>query len=131
MNDTSDARSLGNLIGNLASDTTALFRKEAQLVRAEISEKLTEIQAGLVSLIIGAVFALAGLVILLQAAVTWLTESGLGVVWASLLVGGVVALIGVVLLKTGQSKMNIHNLAPDRAAHQLRKDAELARETVR
>ncbi len=131
MNDVGDTRSLGALIGNLATDTTALLRKEAQLVRTEISEKLTQIQAGLVSLVVGAVFALAGFIILLQGVVAWLADAGLGVIWASLLVGIVVAIIGVVLLKTGQSKMKINNLAPDRAAQQLRKDPELARETVR
>ena len=131
MNDNSDARSLGDLLGNLATDTTALFRKEAQLARTEISEKLTQIQAGIVSLVVGAIVALAGIIVLLQAAVAWLAESGWSVAMASLIVGGVVALIGVVLLMTGQSKMKITNLAPDRAASQLRKDAELARETVR
>jgi hypothetical protein len=131
MNDATDTRSLGDLIGNLASDTTSLFRKEVQLARTEISEKVGQIQAGLVSLIIGGVFALAGFIVLLQGIVAWLAAAGLGVVWASLLVGLVVAIIGAVLLKAGQSKMKINNLAPDRAAHQLRKDAELARETVR
>lgn len=131
MNDTSDGRSLGDLLGSLASDTTSLFRKEAQLVRAEIGEKVSQVQAGLVSLIIGAVIALAGLVVLLQALVAWLVDAGLGTALASLLVGGVVALIGAAFLMAGKNKMKIDNLAPDRAAHQLRKDAELARETVR
>jgi hypothetical protein len=131
MNDTADTRSLGDLIGNLATDTTALFRKEVQLARTEISEKVSQVQAGLVSLVIGAVFALAGFIFLLQGIVAWLADAGMGIIWASLLVGLVVAIIGVVLLMTGQSKMKINNLAPDRAAHQLRKDAELARETVR
>jgi hypothetical protein len=131
MNDQVETRSVGDLLSSLAADTTTLFRKEAELVRAEVGEKVGQLTAGIVSLVAGAICLLAALIVLLLAAVAALAEAGMGVTWASLLVGAVVALLGFILLMSGQNSMKIGNLAPDRAAAQMRKDAELAKGALR
>ncbi|MGQ7793302.1 phage holin family protein [Faunimonas sp. B44] len=126
----SDPRSVPQLLGDLARDLSTLFRKEGQLIRAEISDKITQVQVGAGSLAAGGICLLAALLVLLQALVIGLSKL-MDPGWASLIVGVVVAIIGVVLLKKGADQMKAANLTPDRTANQLSKDAELVREQVR
>lgn len=131
MSTTTDPRTVPELLSDLARELTTLFRKEGQLIRSELSDKVTRIEIGAGSLIAGGILLLAALLVLLQALVIGLTNLGLGAGWASLLVGVVVAAIGVFLLRKGASDMSPSNLTPDRATRQIKKDAELAREQVR
>lgn len=126
-----DPRSVPQLLSDLARDLATLFRKEGQLIRAELSDKITQLEVGAGSIAAGAICLLAALLVLLQALVIALANAGLGAGWASLLVGVVVAALGVFLLKKGADHMKASNLAPERSAHQLRQDAELVREQVR
>ncbi|MYZ47955.1 phage holin family protein [Propylenella binzhouense] len=125
-----DPRSVPQLLGELARDLTTLFRKEGQLVRAELADKIAQLEIGAGSLAAGAVCLLAALLVLLQALVIALSNV-MPPGWASLVVGVVVAIVGVVLLKVGANQMKAANLAPERTTHQLNKDAELVREQVR
>ena len=129
MNQTVDPRSVPQLLSDVARELTTLFRKEGQLIRAELSEKATQLQVGAGSVLAGAICLLAALMVLLQAVVIGLTNAGLNPGWASLIVGVVVALVGIVLLKKGTSDMS--NLTPERTAHQVAKDANLVKEQVR
>jgi hypothetical protein len=70
------------------------------------------------------------LLVLLQAIVIALTEL-VGPGWASLIVGVAAAVIGAVLLKKGTDQMKASKLMPERTAHQLKQDAELAKEQIR
>jgi hypothetical protein len=51
--------------------------------------------------------------------------------WAALLVGVVAGLIGFSLVKGAAKKVTPSALAPDRAARQMQKDAQLVKEQVR
>ena len=72
-----DDRSLKDLLADLSNSITTLFRKEIQLVRAETSEKVTQVGVAMGSLAGGAILALAALIVLLQALVIGLTEAGI------------------------------------------------------
>jgi hypothetical protein len=65
----SEERSIGGLIKELMQELTSLVRSEAELAKAEISEKLSQVQAGVVSLVVAAVLLLVGLIVLMDAAV--------------------------------------------------------------
>jgi hypothetical protein len=52
----------------------------------------------------------------------------IGDAWAALLVGVILAVIGVAFLAKGKSDLSPRNLAPERTASQLRKDAQLVKE---
>lgn len=125
-----DSRSVPDLLADLARSVPALVRQEAQLLRSELSDKVTQIEIALGSIVAGAIMLFAALLVLLQAIVIALTEF-VGPGWASLIVGVAVAAIGAVLLKKGADQMKASNLMPERTAHQLKQDAELAKEQVR
>jgi uncharacterized integral membrane protein len=127
-------KSLPSLFSDLARETVDLVRQEMALARAEISQKITSAERGLVALIVGGVIILAGLMLLLQAVV-----NALGMAlpeetapWlAPLIVGAVVAVIGYAMLKGGRSRLQPDNLMPNRTVESLRRDAAVAQETVR
>ena len=128
---TDDPRSLRTLLSDLVHEVTSLFRKEGELLRAEVSEKVTQIETGIGSAAAGVICLLGAFLVLLQALVVAITNLGLDAAWASLIVGVLVAIIGVILLKSGASKMSSTNLMPRRTAHQVEKDAHLAKEQTR
>jgi hypothetical protein len=95
-----DPRSIPQLIGDLATDVSSLVRKEAELVRAEFSEKTMQLAKAGGEMAGGAICLLAALIVLLQALVLALSKV-MDPAWAALLVGVVVALVGVSLLRLG------------------------------
>jgi hypothetical protein len=131
MADPISPRTVPELISDLTSEITTLFSKEGQLLRSEISDKITQLQSGALELVAGAVCMLVALIILLQAVVIGLTNLGLGAGWSALIVGGVVAIIGAILLLRGAKNIKPKNLTPERTATQLSRDAELVKEKVR
>jgi hypothetical protein len=122
---------LPDLFADLITQLTTLFRKEVQLARTEVSEKITEAVMAIGFMIGGAVLLIAALVLLLQAAVDGLVHLGLDRAWAALIVGGVVLLIGIVLVWLGSNRLKAENLAPRKTVDQLQRDAAMAKEQVR
>ena len=118
--------SIAVLVSDLTRETSELIRKEMELTRLETSRAITRIETGVSSMAIGGVFAFAGFLVLLAAAVL-----GLDLVvhrpWLSaLIVGGVAVALGAVLLAVGKSRLT--RLAPERSLRSLRRDTELVRE---
>lgn len=120
------SRSVTELIPELGSEVMRLMQSEADLLRAEINEKVEKAQTAVGSMAAGGVCLLAALLVLLQALVVALTNLGMGAGWASLLVGAVVAVIGVALLGYGSSKTK--NMAPDRTITEARRTTDMVRE---
>ena len=97
-------RSLGELVGNLSSQTSTLVRQEIELAKAELSQKGKVAGKGVGLLAGGAVFGLlalgaltAGLIALLDKAMaTWVAALIVMVLWA---------VIAAVLAKAGQSAL--------------------------
>lgn len=122
-------RSLGSLFADLTQETTGLVRQEVDLAKAEISEKASQVGSAIASLAVGGALALAGFLVLLQAAVVAL--SNVMEPWlASLIVGGVVALIGIILMLKGRRDLAAQNLAPRRTIDSVQEDARVARERL-
>lgn len=124
-------RSIPEIIGDLIGQAGALIRKEGQLARAEISEKVGEAGLGVGLIAAGAVFAIPALVILLQAAVEALATTGLSPAMSALIIGGVALLIAIVLAAVGIARLKSEKLAPRRTIRQLQKDADLAAHPMR
>ena len=59
MNDPNEQRGVGQLLSDLSQGVTTLFRKEAELVRAELREKITQVEVGAGSIAAGAIWFLA------------------------------------------------------------------------
>lgn len=125
-----DTRSLPELIADVLGEVSELLKTEAQLVRSEISDKIHQVEVGGGSIAAGAICLLVALFVLSQATVVALGNF-IGDAWAALLVGIVIAVIGVAFLAKGRSDLSPKNLAPDRTASQLRKDARLVKEQAK
>lgn len=125
-----EARSIGELLRDLASDSASLVQQEFALARAEAEAKLHQIIMAAIELLVGALVAFAALIILLDAGVYSLAEAGLQRWLAALIVGGVVAIIGFLLVRKGQKDLSATRLAPERTAANLRKDLDLVKEQV-
>lgn len=138
---TTDPRSVPQLLSDLARELTTLFRKEGQLIRAELSEKTSQLTVGVGEAAAGAICLLVSLNVLAAALVVAIArigaepadpaiqDTGIGVGWASLIVGVILAVIGAILLKRGASNMS--NLTPERTVNQVTQDANLVKEQVR
>jgi hypothetical protein len=141
MSQTADPRSVPQLLSDLARELSTLFRKEGQLIRAELSEKTSQLTVGLGEAAAGAICLLVSLNVLAGALVVAIArigadqadpaiqDSGIGIGWASLIVGVLLAIIGALLLKRGADNMS--NLTPERTVNQVSRDANLVKEQVR
>ena len=119
-----DMRTLPELVSQLTTDLASLVRKESELVRTEVGEKLHSAGKAAGEIAAGGILLLAALGVLLAALVQGLSEY-MHPAFAALLVGVVVAALGGVLVRTGLKMLTPGNLTPDRSARQLRKDAQL------
>lgn len=123
---TPDPRSLPELVSQLTTDLATLVRKESELVRTEMSEKLHVAGKAAGEIVAGGVFVLAALGVLLAAVVAGLSEY-MHPAFAALLVGVVVAAVGILLIRAGLKMLKPENLKPDRSTRQLQKDAQLVK----
>ena len=108
-----EARSIGELLRDLASDSASLVQQEFALARAEAEAKLHQMIMASIELLVGALVAFAALIILLDAVVYSLAEAGLQRWLAALIVGGVAAVIGILLVRKGQKDLAATRLAPE------------------
>lgn len=119
-----------SLVTDALSHISSLFQSELSLAKAEISEKIDLIVQSLVMIIAGAVLAIGGLFLLLQAAIAWLVRAGVPPHWATLIVAAVVLVLAAILVKIGLSSLKMSRLKPERTLRQLGEDAAVAKEQV-
>jgi hypothetical protein len=133
--------SIISLVRDLKVEAKRFAREEAQLAKAEISEKVADLAGDSVSVAIGGLAAYAGLLVFLAglgALVAFgFQRAGLDPLLAAFLgfgsVGLVVLVAGALLLLAGLNKAKKRSLAPERAIMALRhlrggEEAELAAE---
>lgn len=130
----SQDRSLLSLFSDLWRETTTLVHEEAELAKAELSEKVSQVTTGAGEIAAGGAILFAGFIVLLFAAVGALelmlpTEHSIWI--APLIVGLVVMIIGFIALSRGKKQMQAESLAPQRTLESLKRDARLAKEHVK
>lgn len=125
-------RSIAEIFTDLMTQLTMLLRKEGQLARTEMSEKITQVAVGLGLIVGGSVLMTPALVILLQAGVSALiTAKIVDEPWAPLIVGGGVLVIGLILLLVGMSRLKAEALVPSRTIQQIQNDMRVAKQQAR
>ena len=124
--DVQDSRSIPEILTAVAGDLADLVRKEGELIRAEVYEKVQEASRAGVRMSVGAALLLGAFLVLLQALVLALSKV-MDPLWASLLVGVVVGLIGFSLVKSGAGQVSAVRMSPQRSTRQVRKDAQLVK----
>ena len=81
-------RTVPELLTDLISQVTSLFRTETRLARGELNEKIAQAGSGIGMIAAGAVVLIPALVILLQAAAAALIDQSFQPYVATLIVGG-------------------------------------------
>lgn len=124
------SKSYKGLFSELAENVSTLFRKELELTRAEASEKVTQVGLAVGAIAVGALVAMAALIVLLQALVIGVTNLGIAPGWSALIVGGATAVIALILVRTGMSSLKAKNLMPSRTMTNLQRDAQTVKEHI-
>jgi len=121
-------RSIGELLGDLANETTTLLRQELTLFKAEMSQKATTVGKNVAFLAAGGAVAYAGFLAIVAALVIGLGEAGLPWWLSALLVGLVVAGAGGALVWKGLQALKQADLAPRETIETLKEDTKWVRE---
>lgn len=125
-------RSVVQLAGAAVNEITTIAAKEVKLVRAEISERMSDAVSGLIWMI-------ASLALLIPAVTGLLIGIGMGVgsidgipAWAGIVIVSLIAgVIGAVLVKTGRDYLDPSNiLTLKKSKRNIRRDAEAVREAA-
>jgi xanthine/uracil permease len=125
--------SLGGLFSDLTRELSTLVRQESQLIKAELSEKASDVGVGIGEIATGGAVLLAGLIIFLLAVVAMVTQmlgaTAVDYPWLSpLIVGTLVLIVGFVLLQRGRTNLRAGNLVPRKTGESLRRDKEVLKE---
>lgn len=130
MQQSSDERSLGELFGNLARETSTLVRQEVQLAKTEMTQKATAVGKDIGFLAVGGAVAYAGLLALIATLIIILGTIGLPWWLASLIVAVVVAGIGYFLVQKGLTALKHESMAPQQTIQTLKEDRQWAKEQM-
>lgn len=124
-----DDRSIGELLRELRDEGGTLVRKEIELARAEMNEKLHAYQKSLAGIAIGGGLLLAALLLLVEAVnrgLTALFEGWMSLeiaVWlAPLVLAAVVGMIGFAQIKAATSTIKHEGVAPHETIETLKED---------
>jgi len=121
--------SLGELIGDLASNTASLVRDEVALVRQELHQKLKTVQAVVAVIAVGAFIALiAGMALCATVILALAKFIGIGLLMSTLLVGLALAILAGALISIGISKIKRTNLKPEQTIETLEENKEWLKE---
>jgi uncharacterized membrane protein YqjE len=115
--------SIGELIGNISSDLSQLFRQEVELAKVELKEEATK--AGKAAGMLGvAGFAGYLAVVLLSFAAVFGLSNVIDAGWAALIVAVVWAIIGAVLYAAGRKRLKTVDPMPRRTVDTIKEDAQ-------
>lgn len=125
-----DSRGLMDIVNNLIGDFRALLRQEIELVRAEVSQKVSRMGASAAVIAVGAAFAFAGMLALLACAIIALA---LIIPWwaSTLAIGGFLVLLGGILAAVGLQRLRNTEIAPKRFTRSVRRDARAIEQGAR
>jgi hypothetical protein len=115
-------RSIGELFSDLSRDIGTLVRKEMELLKSELSTKVSSAGVHLGVAVAGGALVHAGLLVLLAAIVLALSRLGLSPWIAALLVAFVTMLVGYLLVSRGLNGLRNTPLAPTHAIDALKEN---------
>jgi hypothetical protein len=112
---------LAELVGRLSDDLKLLTKQEAELAKRELSESFNEAKRQAAQLALGGGALVAGLLVLLAAAV--LALATIIPAWsAALVVGGLVSILGLLLIFMGKAKLSRVSFKPEQALKGMEQD---------
>ena len=117
-----------DLAGDALKEIATLIQTELQLLRAEISEKLSFTALSVALIGAGGLLLMATIVLLLQAAVAGLVANGFSLPVAALTIAAVTLSAGAGLVWLGVNRLSLARLAPSKTLDQLQKDSTLTKQ---
>jgi hypothetical protein len=133
-------RSVGELLSDLAQDTSTLVRQEVSLATAEITQKLALATRAIAFLVVGMAFAFLGLEMLVNSSVILIantlaggkqTDSPVPALLAFLIVFGVVSVISALFVIRGIGVLKASNLTPQQTMDTLKEDVQWAKQQTK
>lgn len=125
-----DSRSVGELLSDLARDTSTLVREEIELAKTEMKEKVTYAGKNAGVAFAGAVIAYVGLLTLVAAVVIGLGHL-VGYGWSALIVGAILAIAGGVVAMGAIKKIQREGLAPEQTSDSIKETKTWAKDQIR
>jgi VIT1/CCC1 family predicted Fe2+/Mn2+ transporter len=119
--------SFGELLSQLANNSAALVRDEIDLAKQEMSEKVKSFRAGVVTLAVGGLVGLLGVMTLLAAAVIGLAYY-VGPGYSALIIGAVLAVAAAIFATVGVGQLKRTSLKPEQTIETLEEDKEWLKE---
>ncbi|TYB50476.1 phage holin family protein [Nonomuraea sp. PA05] len=119
--------SLGDLVGDLGSDLSKLFRQEVELAKTEIREEATKAgkAAGMFG---GAGFAGWMTALFLSLALIWALDAAIDAGWAALIVALLWGIAATVMFVMGRRTLQTVSPVPEETVKTLKEDAQWARD---
>ena len=115
--------SVGEMIGNISSDLSTLFRQEVELAKVELKEEAAK--AGKAAGFLGAAgFAGYLAVVLLSFALVFALGNVMDLGWAALIVAVLWGIAGAVLYSSGRKKLKTVDPMPRRTVDTIKEDAQ-------
>lgn len=121
-------RSLGELFGDLAQDTSTLVRQEIQLAKSELTQSVAQVGKNIGMLVVGGVLVLASTLALIATLILGLGALGLPSWLAALIVTLVFLGVGLALVARGRTALKNADLLPRQTIETLKEDQEWIKE---
>jgi hypothetical protein len=122
--------SVGGLVRQISDDMSTLFRKEIELLRAELRDEAGKAGKG-AGMLGGAGFAGAMVATFGSLAAVFGLARVMAAGWAALIVTGIWLVVGIVLYLTGRNRLREVSPKPERTVETLKEDAQWARHPTR
>jgi hypothetical protein len=119
MAEISEKQSIGSLLTDFTNEMKTLFRDEFEMMRLEMSVKISKAGKHVGFIAAGGLLILAGFMILLGA-VIWLLALFMQIWIASLIVGVAVTAIGAYLIKKHMTALKMADFTPGRTMESLK-----------
>lgn len=129
MRESQDTRSLAELFSELRRETGNLFRKEMELLKTELSEKMMVVAKDVAAIAVGGVLLFSGFLTLLAAIVAGMALF-LPVWLAALITGLLFILIGFAFIQKARKDMKQLKLKPEKSSETFKETAQWLKTTV-
>jgi hypothetical protein len=116
-------------LSDLLADLADLLRKELQLAKSEITEKIVTRLRASVWMIVAGVLGMVAALLLVEAAVFGIASFGIALHWSCLIVAVVLAAGGAAAFFQGRAAAE-GELLPTRTAKQISQDIQTAKEQL-
>jgi hypothetical protein len=120
---------LAQALTDLLADFADLLRKELQLAKTEITEKIVSRLRASVWMVVAGVLGMVAALLLVEAAVFGIASFGIALHWSCLLVAAVLAAAAAAAFFQGRAAAQ-DELVPTRTAKQISQDIKTAKEQL-